>query len=300
MEDQLAWLDYDQCDQSTAATPPPMTPSLFRQLHHHHAKLAPKLYEFWLSGKHTSFINSCLPLLISSVVEERQNHHLEVLVVALYNEQIESPKVVAFPINEYFPSCYDKTPPIRLSLRHSRLANETPLEKLANNREGAVVAMVARFNQALDIEPWCRVEGSRMLLASLEREIVRQWPKYLEALVQLMLCVKNENGQVAAKMMDKITQLSNEELHMGVMLQSRALQNTLDRDQAKMGDFTGSPELPERRSTLAVKSGDINYSSELSSNDENYLTQMREIKVQTSMKAKKPTGQSQAPKPSVQ
>ena len=124
------WLDSnsDQCDQ-----PPPLTPELFRQLHQHHqnnAKLALKLYAYWRKGKHTSLINSCLPLLIAAVVEERHNHHLEVLALALYNDQLETPKVVAFPLNEYFPSCYDKTPPIRLQLRHSRLPNLMPLEKV--------------------------------------------------------------------------------------------------------------------------------------------------------------------------
>ena len=101
----------------------------------------------------------------------------------------------------------------------------------------------------------------------------------MESLVQLMLSVKQDNVQVAHLMSVKINQLAGEELHCGVMLQARALQSTLDRDQAKMGDFTGSPELPKRRSTLAVKSGDINYSSELTSNDEVSINKIFFIKI---------------------
>ena len=57
----------------------------------------------------------------------------------------------------------------------------------------------------------------------------------MESLVQLMLSVKQDNVQVAHLMSVKINQLAGEELHCGVMLQARALQSTLDRDQANMG-----------------------------------------------------------------
>ena len=55
------------------------------------------------------------------------------------------------------------------------------------------------------------------------------------------------------------------------MLSVSSLRSLLDADDTKLGDFTETPEFPHRRSTLAVKARDINYSQTEETNEDEVI-----------------------------
>ena len=68
------------------------------------------------------------------LIENQDEYHLEALVLALYNERIKTEKSVSFPLNDYFPSVYDRQMAIRLNMSQARRRNQTPIEKVKTIR----------------------------------------------------------------------------------------------------------------------------------------------------------------------
>ena len=101
---------------------------------------------------------------------------------------------------------------------------------------------------------------------------VSHYATFLEALVQVTFQLKSScETSTIQKIASKIEKIANDELHTGLMLSVSSLRSLLDADDTKLGDFTETPEFPHRRSTLAVKARDINYSQTEETNEDEVI-----------------------------
>ena len=85
------------------------------------------------------FINVSLPILITMLLRNEHEYHLEALVLAIYNENLKSGKSKQFPVNDQFYSIYDNQTPIKVKTTQSKSKNPLPIEKVNSEKDKKLI-----------------------------------------------------------------------------------------------------------------------------------------------------------------